>query len=350
MKPNRISLSGSEKLSLISNLSTMLSAGLPILSAIESLSEEEKGNSKKILDTLHADLLQGRHLYVSFAKFPNVFNKVTVNIVRGAEEAGQLATILKDLREQMRKEIEFNDRIKAALTYPILVLIVMIGILLLILVVAVPKIASVFLRLRVDLPLPTKILIFTSHALLTYTIPIVIGVILLCVGIVFLYKRKKQWILSLLYPLPVLSQLFREIDLARFSRSMHLLLVSGISITNALELTEDVVTKPEIAKSINFTKETLLAGENLSVSFKKHKHIFPGVMIKIIEAGEKTGTLDKSMLDISEYFDYRVSSLLKTLTTVLEPVMLVLVGGLVGGMMLSIIAPIYNVIGQVSPR
>lgn len=350
MKTERISISNADKLSLISNLSTMISAGIPILSSIESLLEDAKGGSKTILEVTRADLLQGRHLYVAFEKFPRVFNKVTVNIIRGSEEAGQLSTILKDLREQIRKEIEFNDKIRSALMYPSVVLIVMLGVLILILLVAIPKIAVVFSHLKVTLPLPTRILIFISHTILTYTIPVVIGVLVLCLGVVILYKKKKQWLFSLLYPLPVISTLIREIDLTRFSRSMHLLLTSGISITNALELTESVVLNTEIAKSITFARETILAGENLSYSFKKHKHIFPGVMIKIIEAGEKTGTLSTSMQEISEYFEYRVSNSLKTLATVLEPIMLVIVGILVGGMMLSIIAPIYNLIGQVSPR
>ncbi|MBI2040455.1 type II secretion system F family protein [Candidatus Microgenomates bacterium] len=350
MKPYKISLSNTEKLSLISNLSTMLSAGIAILPSIEALLEDSKGGSKKILEEARADLLQGKHLNTSFAKFPNVFDKVTVNIIRGAEEAGQLATTLKDLRGEIRKQMEFNDKIRSALTYPVLVLLVMVGILTLILVVAVPKIASVFSRLRVDVPLPTKVMFYISHILLTYTIPVILGIILLCIGVYLLYQKKRRWLLSLFYPLPLLSTLFREIDLTRFSRSMYLLLSSGITITNALELTEDVVQKPEIARSIAFAKETISSGENLSVAFKKYKKIFPGVMVKIIEAGEKTGTLDKSMQDISEYLDYRVTNSLKTLTVVLEPIMLVVVGLLVGGMMLSIIAPIYNLIGQVSPR
>lgn len=350
MKTDKLTLSSADKLSLISNLSTMIAAGIPILPSIDSLLEDSKGSSKKILEEARADLLQGKHLYASLSKFPNVFDKVTVNIIRGAEEAGQLSTTLKDLREEIRKEIEFNDKIRSALTYPILVLLVMLGILIIILVVAVPKIAAVFSRLRVNLPLPTKILIFISNIILTYTIPVIIGTAVFCLGIYFLYKKRKRWFLALLYPLPFLSTLFREIDLTRFSRGMHLLLHSGITITNALDLTQDVVQNPEIARSIAFAKETISSGENLSVAFKKHKKIFPGVMVKIIEAGEKTGTLDQSMKDISEYLDYRVSSSLKTLTVVLEPVMLVIVGLLVGGMMLSIIAPIYNLIGQVSPR
>jgi len=194
------------------------------------------------------------------------------------------------------------------------------------------------------------VMFFISHIILTYTIWVILAAVLICIGLFFLYTKKKRWLLSLLYPLPIFSTLFREIDLTRFSRSMHLLLSSGISITSALDLAEDVVQNRRIGKSINFAKETISSGENLSVAFKKHRKIFPGVMVKIIEAGEKTGTLDKSMEDISEYFDYRVTNSLRTLTVALEPVMLVIVGLLVGGMMLSIIAPIYNLIGQVSPR
>jgi len=346
----RVTLSNTDKLTLISNLSTLLSAGIPILPSIESLLEDSKGSLKIILDEARADLLQGKHLYTSFAKFPKVFNKVLVNTIKGAEEAGQLSTILKDLKEQIRKDIEFSDKIKAALTYPVLVLFVLIGIVFFILVVAVPKIASVFSKLRIELPLPTKILIFASNIILNYTIPFIIAVVLLCIGLVFLYKEKKQWLVSLLHPIPLLSKIITEIDLARFSRSLYLLLSSGISITNALDLTKDTVLKPEIAKAINFAKETILAGDNLSFAFKKHKKIFPSVMVKIIEAGEKTGTLDKSMLDVSEYFEYRVTNSVKTLTTVLEPIMLLIVGVLVGGIMLSIISPIYSLIGQVSPK
>lgn len=350
MKESKISISSSEKLSLISNLSTMISAGIPVLPSIDSILEDSKGGTKTILEEVKADLLQGKQLYSSFAKFPNVFDAVLVNIIHGAEEAGQLATTLKNLREEVRKEIEFNDKVRSALTYPVLVLLVMIAILIVILVVAVPKIATVFSRLRITLPLPTRILIFTSNILLTYTIPVILGTILLCAGVFLLYKKKRRWFFSLLYPLPIFSTLFKEIDLARFSRSMHLLLSSGINITDALKLTEDVVSNPKISASIAFARETISSGENLSVAFKKHRHIFPGVMIKIIEAGERTGTLDKSMIDISEYLDYQVTSSLKTLTIALEPIMLVIVGLLVGGMMLSIIAPIYNLIGQVSPR
>jgi type II secretory pathway component PulF len=131
---------------------------------------------------------------------------------------------------------------------------------------------------------------------------------------------------------------------------MYLLLSSGITITNALDLSIQVVRRKDIEAAIKYAEDTVLGGKNLSQGFKNQKKIFSSIIIKIVEAGEKTGTLDKSMQDISEQQDYRVTNSLKNLTTLLEPVMLVVVGLLVGGVMLSIIAPIYGLIGQVSAR
>jgi type II secretory pathway component PulF len=234
--------------------------------------------------------------------------------------------------------------------YPMIVLLVMLGIFLLILIEAVPRIASVFSRLRMQLPLPTRILIAMSNLLLTYPLEIAGVTILLIAGVIWMFRQHRAFVLSLLYPLPVISTLMLNIDLTQFSRNMALLLSSGVPITDALELSEASVLRLDLARAIHTAHAKVMAGEDLSAALKKKKHLFPGVMVKIIEAGEQSGTLDKSMQDIAEYFDYRVTNSLKTLTTVLEPVMLVIVGAVVGTMMLSIIGPIYNLIGQVSPH
>lgn len=350
MKNENVSISSNDKLALISNFSTMLSAGIPILETVDSLLEDAKGNTKKILEVLREDLIEGKHLYSSFSRFPGAFDKVTINIIKAAEEAGTLDVTLKDLKQQITKDIEFRDKIKAALTYPLLIVIVFLGVFLLILLVVIPKISAVFLRLKVELPLPTKILIFVSNMVINYTIPVVITIVALSLGFILLYRKKKRWILNILFSLPFVENLAKEIDLTHFSRNLYLLLNAGITINNALELTEDVVTKPEITRAIIHTRETVLAGKQVSEGFKDNKNIFSAIMIRIIEAGERTGTLDKSMQEISEHLDYQVSNSLKTLTTILEPLMLVAIGILVGGMMLAIIAPIYGLIGQVGGR
>lgn len=350
MKIERATLSNNDKITLISNLGTMLSAGIPILEAVDSLLEGSKGSVKLILETLKEDLVQGKRVYTTFGKFQRVFDKVTVNIIKASEEAGNLNVTLKDLIVILRKDIEFNDKIKSAMIYPIFIMLVFIGVLLMILVVVVPKISSVFERMNAELPLPTKVMIFLSNAILNYTLPLVAVIIILVTLFIYIYNQNKRLVLSLFFSLPYVTILAREIDITRFTRSMNLLLSAGIPITTALELSQDVVMKKEVEKAIIHTKDSVISGKKVSEGLKDYKKVFPNVMIKIIEAGERTGSLDKSMQESSDYLDYQVSITLKLVITLMEPVMLVVVGGMIGGMMLAIIAPIYSLVGQVGGR
>ena len=349
-KPSKISISTKEKLALISNFATMIAAGIPILEVVESLLEDAKGNQKKLLDQMKADLNQGQHVYQTMNKFPNIFDRVAVNIIKASEEAGTLDVALKDLKDGIRKDMEFSDKVRAALTYPIFIMIVFVGVLLMILVVVVPKISTVFSRLNVELPLPTKIMIFASDLLLTYTIPLIIAIIAFVAGIFFLYRTRKRAFIRFLFSLPLVNKLAKEIDMTRFTHSMYLLLSSGVPITTALALSGEVVVMKEVHKAIEHTKEVVNAGKKLTDGLKDHKKTMPTIVIKMIEAGEKTGSLEKAMGDASEYLDYQVTGTLKTLTALLEPIMLVLVGILVCGMMLAIIAPIYGLVGQIGSR
>ena len=251
---------------------------------------------------------------------------------------------------RQQKEMEFSDKVRSALIYPALIGVVFLGVLLVILTVVIPKMATVFTRLRVELPLPTKILITVSDALLKHTIPILAGVAIVLFLLFYLYKKHKGVFLNIFFKLPLVSELVKQIDLTRFTRSMYLLLSSGITITNALDLTRDVVMRKDVALMIKKTQDMVLAGKHISEGLRSSKDIVPPLMTKIIEAGEKTGSLDKSMLDISEYLDYQVTRTLRTLTALLEPIMLVVIGVMVGGMMLAIIAPIYGLMGQIGPQ
>ena len=345
-----ITLSNSEKLSMLRNLGVMLGSGIPLAEAVESLLEDTKGNLRKVLLTLRADLMQGQQISGSLAGFPKVFDKVTLNLIKAAEEAGTLETTLKDLQEHIQKEIEFTDKIKFAMIYPGLIMALFIGVLVMILTVVVPRISSVFSRLRVELPLPTKILIWASNLLLDNTALIIIGLIVVAAGGIILYRSQRQLVLSVIFGLPGISALVRQIDWTRFSRSLYLLLSSGLPITVALSLAADVVMDWRIGKVISKCREMVIAGKKVSDGLRWGKKLVPSLMIKLVEAGERTGTLDRSMQEISAHLDYEVGNSLKALTAILEPVLLVVVGISVGGMMLAIIAPIYGLIGQVGGR
>lgn len=346
---NSLTLKSSEKLNFVSNLATMISAGIPILSAINSLSKDANGSMKIVLDTIRDDLLQGKRLHTSFTKFPRVFDTVTVNMMKAAEESGNLDIVLNDLREQIKKDIALNRKLKSVLTYPITVLIVFFAVLFVILVVVIPKISIIFSQLKVHMPLATRILIGASYILLHYTILVIIGLGLIIAGLVLLYKRERKRIITFLSSLPVISSLIKELDLLRFTRSIHLLLTSGITIVTALELTENIVVRPEIRKAIIDAKHTIYGGQLLSHSFKKSDKIFQGTVLELTRAGETTGSLDKTFHHLSEYFDGRVTEKLGLLAVILEPVMLILVAILVGAMMIAVIGPLYSLIGQISP-
>ena len=347
MEYKNLTLSGSEKIGLVSNLATMLTAGIPILEAVDSLLEDIKGSQKRVLETLREDLIQGRRVWSALAKFPRAFDKVTVSVIKASEEAGTLDVTLRDLKEQIRKQQEFDDKIRGAMIYPAFILLVFLGVFLVILFVVIPKISVVFRSLKVELPLPTRILIFLSDVVVNQGIWVIVG--LLAIGGLgyLLFRSKRSFFINIIFSLPLISTLVDQIDLTRFSRSLYLLLYSGIPIAQALELTEDVVVKNKTAKIIEASKEMVIAGKNLSVGLRTAKGQIPTIMIKLIEAGEKTGTLDKSLSDIAEYFDYQVSNTLKTILALIEPIMLVVIGIVVGGMMLAIIAPIYGLISQI---
>lgn len=350
MSTQHLTISRSDKMALISNMATMLAAGISILEIIDSLLEDARGNQKKMLEIVKEDMSQGKHLYASFERFGGVFDKVTVNIIKAAEQAGTLETSLKDLRENIKKESEFMDKVKGALTYPILIMIVFAGVLLMILTFVIPKISAVFLRMRVQLPLPTKMLIFLSNLILTYTVPLllVLGAVLLLS--ILLLKTRRRLVLNLIFSLPLISNLAREIDLTRFTRSLYLLLSAGIPIVEALELSKGVLLKKEIVHAVDHCIDVVTSGRRLSEGLKDNKRVIPSIMIRITEAGERSGSLDRSMQEVSEYMDYQVTRTLASVTALLEPIMLVIVGVLVGGMMLSIISPIYGLVGQVTTR
>lgn len=347
---DNITLSGNDKIAMIGNLATMLAAGIPILEVVDSLLEDAKNNTKKVLETLRSDLIQGRPVHIAFAKFPRIFDKVTVNIIKASEEAGTLDQTLSDLKETIRKDMEFNDQIRSAFIYPLFIVVIFTGVIIMILTVVIPKIAVVFTSLKATLPLPTVILIAMSNALINYTAVVILSIAAIFGFIILLYKTQRDLLMHMFLSLPVIRNVAKEIDLTRFTRSMYLLLNAGIPITSALILSQEIVMKKEVAAAISHARESVVGGKKLSGGMKDSKDIFPSMMIKITEAGEKTGSLDKSMKDVSEYLDYQVAKSLKTLTTLLEPLMIVLVGGLVGGIMLAIIAPIYGLISQVSTR
>lgn len=340
-------MSGDEKIALFSNMSTMLGAGIPIAETVESLLDEAKGAKRIVLTQLRDDLTAGHHVSRTFAQFPKIFDKVTVNLTKAAEESGTLETTLKDVEKNLRKQMELGDKVKSAMMYPMLVMVVFAGVLLVMLLVVIPKIAKVFERLKVELALPTKLMIMLSNTLINQ--PLLVLSVSVVVGLLSFafYWYKREVFFKVLFSLPGISQLVRQMDVSYFARSMYLLLSSGVPMVMSLELAEEVLRKAEMRKLVKNARNRTVAGYPFSSSLRSKQKLIPEMMIKLMEVGEKTGTLETSMQSIADHMDYQVAKGLSKATTLLEPLMLVTVAVVVGGMMMAIISPIYGLISQV---
>lgn len=340
-------MGGEEKITLFSNMATMLGAGIPIIETVESLLDEAKGAKRIVLTQLQEDLTAGHHVSRTLSQFPKIFDKVTVNLTKAAEESGTLETTLQDIEKNLRKQMELGDKVKSAMMYPMLVMVVFAGVLLVMLLVVIPKISKVFERLKVALPLPTKLMIMLSNALINQPLLVLsITVVLGLLGFAF-YWYKREVFFKVLFSLPGISQLVRQMDVSFFARSMYLLLSSGVSMVMSLELAEDVLRKAEMRKLIKDARNRTVAGYPFSSGLHSKQKLIPEMMIKLMEVGEKTGTLETSMQKIADHMDYQVAKGLSKATTLLEPIMLVAVAVTVGGMMMAIISPIYGLISQV---
>lgn len=343
-------INGKEKLSFIENLGTMLGSGIPILEALTSLEEESKGNLKKLYSNIYKDISQGTPLSDSVSKFERGFDPVTINLIKAAEQSGNLDSALNDLAEHIKKDMEFLSKVKSALAYPMLVVGLFTFVFTVILVYVIPRIDDIFSRLKVVMPWPTKVMISMSRFLLANYLYVIAFIIVFALTSWLLYRIKRSFFINLLFSFPFISKLGIEIDIARVSKSLGLLLASGITITKAMELTESVVSRKKVLNAIKLARQSVEGGNPLSDGLKKSKGAFPNLAILVIKAGEKSGTLEQSFKKLADTYELQVSNTLKNITTMLEPVMLILIGFLVGGIMLSIIAPIYQLIGNIKAR
>lgn len=345
-----LSISNQEKLNIVDSLATLLASGIPIIEAVESLLEEAKGDSLKILKILEEDLNQGKTIAYSLTRHPKSFDPITVNLIKAAEESGTLETTLKDITESIAKDIDFIGKVRGGLIYPSIILFIMYGYINLALFFVIPKFSEVIDRLKYDVPLPTKILFGVSKFANDNLLLVITAQVLAVLCIVILFKTKKSFIARLFFSLPLISKLVLEIDITRFTRSLSLLLKSGIPIDEAIRLSKDVVGKKEIRDVITDSLKQVESGKTISSGLKKHKGIIPGFMVRITQAGEKSGTLENALQQISNQFETRVTNRLKSVTLLIEPILLITVALMVGALLLAIVAPIYNLIGKFSQR
>lgn len=341
---NNISIG--ERVFLARHLAVMTKSGLPLTEALSVLKNQSRSkNLARMLGTVIQDIENGQLLSESLSKFPKAFDNLFINIVKVGETSGTLSENLLYIAGELKKSQELNKKVKSALVYPLIILVSTLGIGAFLVFVILPKIIPIFKSLQVKLPLATIILIAVSNFLIKYFIYIIIIFVLLIIliRIILNFKIVKYYFNLFLLKLPIIQHIIRGINLIYFSRTLGILLKSGLQIVDALEVTASTLPSPVFQEKIKIASNAITRGQQISVFLKSEPAIFPALVANMIEVGEKTGKLEENALYLAEFYEGEVDDVLNNLSNILEPVLMVFMGLIVGFIAIAIISPIYQI-------
>lgn len=333
------------------NLSGMLKAGLSLSRALSVLKKQTQ-NSKLsgILSSLATDVNAGETFSAALSKFPEVFSKLFVSMVRAGEESGNLSNALADVGMNLEKSSSLSKKIKSALIYPGVILSAMVVIGVLMFAFVVPTLAKTFKELGVSLPLATQILVFLGNFFsnnLILTFVIIISTVLM-LYLLLRAKFMEKYIDFTILKLPVINTLAKEVNTARTARTISSLLISGVSLTRSLEITGDVVQNIYYKKVLDEAKKLIEKGAPFSEAFTAHPKLYPVMMSEMIQVGEETGKLSDMLLQIALFYEEEVENKTKNLSTIIEPLLMILIGAGVGFFAISMISPLYSILGSIN--
>lgn len=340
-----------EKLLLTKHLSTMIKAGIPIVDAFETLIEQSKSEYfKRILVSVMKDLENGKPLAKSLGKYPKVFDTFYLSLLEVGEASGTLNENMEFLTKQLAKDNELRKKVKSAMLYPAIVLTTTLIMGSFISLFILPRLVDFFASFEIDLPLSTKILVSFSNFMKNYGIIFFISLILAFVLLRFVVKLpavKPKWH-TLILKIPTLGKMLSSTQLARFSRNLGTLLKSGVPITKSLEVTAQTLSNLRFREDLTEIAGSLSKGKSIGETMQKNNYnSFPPLVWRMISVGEKTGKLDETLLYLGDFYDEEVDDISRNLSTILEPVLLIFIGLVVGFVALSIISPIYQLTGSI---
>jgi len=339
-----------EKANFCRYMAVMLKAGLSISESIDIISSEtENKKMKLILQALSFKLQEGGEVSMILAKYPEVFDPIFLALVKAGEQSGSLEKTFEYLSDQLYAVHRLNKKIQGAMMYPAVIISAMFGVGFLMMTFVLPRLSQTFLKMKIPLPLPTKILLETGkfigdHVLLVF---LILGLFIGLIAFLFSYHKTRQFLVSRISNLPIIKNLFRQIDLARFTRTLATLLQSGVSIVSALQIASKTLSQFDMQRVAAQFEKGVSEGKTIADVLSTNKKTFPSLMVQTIKTGEKTGTLDSVLMDLSDYYEAELEEKLKEFTTILEPIIMLVIGVAVGAMVIMIIAPIYSVMGQI---
>ena len=344
-------ISVAEQIILTKNLSGMLKAGLALSRALSVLKKQTK-NSKlsKVLTSVSNDINSGETLSSGLSKFPDVFSKLFVSMTKAGEESGNLSGALSEVGMNLEKAHSLTQKIKGALIYPGVILSAMVVIGVLMFAFVVPTLASTFKELGVVLPTSTRIIIFLGNFFSNNLIVTFLIIITATFGLFSLFRAQfmVKYIDFIVVRVPVIGNLAKELNTARTARTMSSLLSSGVSIMRAVEITEDVVQNVYYKKVLEQAKTAVEKGAPFSEVFEANNNLYPIMMSEMIQVGEETGKLSDMLLQIAMFYEEEVENKTKNLSTIIEPLLMIVIGAGVGFFAISMISPLYSVLGSIN--
>lgn len=332
------------------NLSGMLRAGLPLSRALSVLEKQTRNKTlNKILKSVTEDINGGSTFSSGLEKFPRVFSKLFTSMVRAGEESGNLAGTLSEIGVSLEKSNSLTKKIKGALIYPGVVLSAMILIGILMFAIVVPTLAKTFKELGAELPSTTKAIIFVGEFFSQYLALSLVSLIGFVVGLVYLFRARfmAPYIDYVVLRLPIIGKIAKELNTARTARTISSLLLSGVSITRAIEITEDVVQNLYYKKVLKEAITAVEKGAPFSEVFEANPKLYPIMMSEMVQVGEETGKLSDMLLQIALFYEEEIENKTKNLSTIIEPVLMVLIGAGVGFFAVSMIAPLYSILDHI---
>ncbi|HZV88370.1 MAG TPA: type II secretion system F family protein [Candidatus Binatus sp.] len=331
--------------------SVMIDAGLPLVQCLEILaSQQENKMFQKVLTGTRASVEGGATLSAAMRQYPKVFDSLYVNMVEAGETGGILDTILQRLSSYIEKNVKLQRAVKSAMVYPVGVLTVAGGVIILLLWKVVPIFATLFAGLGVDLPLPTKIVIGLSNmigSIFGLLALVALGAVLFGLKVWYGTPQGRYAIDATILRLPVIGLLMRKIAVARFTRTLGTLIASGVPILEGLDITARTAGNAVVERALQQVRKALEEGKSLTEPLKDSE-VFPGMVTQMISVGEQTGAMDAMLQKIADFYEEEVDSAVKDLLTALEPIMIVFLGVVVGGVVISMYLPLFTLIGKLS--
>ena len=324
---------------------TMINSGLSLLRALNILTEQtENPTLAKILAEVRNDIETGNALSSAMAKHPKVFPPLMVNMTKAGEVGGFLDSVMLQIAENYEAEVKLRGKVKAAMTYPVVVFVMAILMAAVMLIFIVPVFAKMFEDLGSTLPAPTRMLVWLSGMLRLLAPVIIISLI----AFAFIWKRIRltDQVRNVVDPMklktPVFGPLFQKIALARFARNLGTMLKSGVPILQSLDIVADTTGNVVLARAIRDVQESVRTGESISAPLLNHA-VFPPMVVQMMAVGEDTGALDTMLMKIAQFYDQEVEATTEALTALIEPLMIAFLGGMVGSMIVALYMPIFKV-------